>query len=217
MGDTFVDVGANIGLMSIFSSIKIGKTGQVIAFEPNPATNKILKENIELNGIDNIKVESIALSDKSQMGKIYDDFEVNRGAASLIKPSNPTNSYDVCEETFSNYFNSDTKIDLIKIDIEGYELNMLKGAKGFLTNSKNPPILIVEFSSTMENSQGRDLKPLATFIQNMNGYRLFKPILGKERVSKLIEINRFEDLPKHDNVFCFTDQHIKKIDNEIFL
>ncbi len=215
-GDVFIDIGANIGLMSIFSSYKVGENGQVISFEPNPETRKILEENIVLNSINNIKIEPYALSNTKRESKIYDNFDVNRGASSLIKPSTVTQSYDVIEIPFSEYFGNDSKIDLIKIDVEGYELKVLEGAKEFLINCKNPPILIIEFSLLRENSFGNELFLLATFIKNINGYRLFKSMLGKERISKLVEIEDEKDLPRHDNVYCFTNQHLEKIDKRLF-
>jgi len=53
-GDTFIDVGANIGLMSIFASKIVGSNGIVYAFEPEPETFVILRKNIEINKINNI-------------------------------------------------------------------------------------------------------------------------------------------------------------------
>ena len=94
-GDVFVDVGANIGLMSIYAGFKVGEQGNVFAFEPNPNTKNLLIENIKLNKIQNIKVEGLALSNETKKSKIYDRWDVNRGGASLIKPPNPTQSYDI--------------------------------------------------------------------------------------------------------------------------
>jgi FkbM family methyltransferase len=214
-GDVFVDIGANIGLMSIFASYKVGVDGKVIAFEPNPITNKILTENITLNNINNIKVESQALSDINKNGKIYDNFEMNRGSSSLIKPSEFAVGYDIEEITFSDYFESFSKVDLIKIDVEGYELNVLKGAKKFIENSVNPPILIVEFSSMRDNSFGKNTEQLASFIEKL-GYRLFKSKTNKGGIAKLVEINIDMKLPIHDNVYCFSNYHLSYIDNSIF-
>lgn len=215
-GDVFVDVGANIGLMSIYAGLKVGEKGSVYAFEPNPNTKSLLLENIHLNKIKNIKVEGLALSNEIKDSKIYDRWDINRGGASLIKPSNPTQSYDIHETTFSEYFNLDQEIKLIKIDVEGFELEVLKGAEAFILNTKTPPVLIIEFSSMRVNTFGEDTEPLYTYLKDLGKYRIFKSTRGKERISKLIEIKGKENLPKHDNIYCFTNEHIDDLPKNIF-
>ena len=215
-GDVFVDVGANIGLMSIYAALIVGREGNVFAFEPNPNTKDLLIENMSLNKIKNIKVEGLALSSETKKSKIYDRWDVNRGGASLIKPSNPTQSYDIQETTFSEYFNSNQDIKLIKIDVEGFELEVLKGAKAFILNTKTPPILIVEFSSMRVNTFGKNTEPLYDFLKDLNHYRIFQSVRGKERTSKLIEIKDKKDLPKHDNIYCFTNEHLDELPKVLF-
>lgn len=215
-GDVFVDVGANIGLMSIYASFKVGEEGRVIAFEPNPNTNDLLIENIHLNNIQNIKVEDLALSSETKNSKIYDRWDVNRGGASLIEPSNPTQSYDIQETTFSEYFNPDLEINLIKIDVEGFELEVLKGSKAFILNTKTPPILIIEFSSMRVNTFGENTEPLYDYLIDLGKYRLFKSSRGKERVSRLMEIKDKKHLPTHDNIYCFTNDQLDQLPRDLF-
>lgn len=215
--DVFVDVGANIGLMSIYAALKVGAEGRVIAFEPNPNTKNLLVENLELNKIHNVRVEGMALSSESKNSKIYDRWDINRGGASLIKPANPTHSYDIQETTFTEYFNPEQEIKLIKIDVEGYELEVLKGAKTFILNSKTPPMLIIEFSSMRINTFGEDTEPLYAFLKDLKNYRIFKTLRGKERISKLVEIKGKKQLPKHDNIYCFTTEHLNTLPKDMFV
>lgn len=215
-GDVFVDVGANIGLMSIFASQKIGQQGKVIAFEPNPKTKKILENNITLNKINIITVEGFALSDKNQKSRIYDRWDINRGGASLIKPNKPTNSYKIKEIKFSDYFAIKKQIKLVKIDVEGFELNVLKGARQYILDSKNPPSIIVECSTNRANTFGEDTMPLYTFLVNLKIFRFYKSIYGKEKTSKLIEITNVKHLPKHDNIYCLTTKHLYELPKNIF-
>ena len=214
--DVFVDVGANIGLMSLYAALKVGDTGKVYAFEPNPNTRNLLLENIQLNKIQNIKVEGLALSSETKSSKIYDRWDINRGGASLIKPANPTESYDIQETTFSEYFDRDQDIKIVKIDVEGFELEVLKGAESFLLNTKTPPVLIIEFSSMRINTFGTDIEPLYNFLKDLGKYRIFKSPRGKERISKLIEIKDKNDLPKHDNIYCLTNEHLAELSKDIF-
>lgn len=215
-GDVFVDIGANIGLMSILASRKVGQYGKVFSFEPNPNTNNILQSNIALNGCKNIHVEEFALSHETKKSKIYDRWDVNRGGASLIKPEHPTDSYEIEEIQFSDYFSPKQILKLVKIDVEGYELNVLMGARTFILESPTPPSLIVEFSSARNNTFGPDTSPLLAFLHELKVYRFFKASAGKEKISKLIEITNKNDLPNHDNVFCFTVEHLNQLPKGLF-
>ncbi|MEN8228181.1 MAG: FkbM family methyltransferase [Bacteroidota bacterium] len=214
-GDTFIDVGANIGLMSIFASSIVMDSGKIIAFEPNPVTLKILKRNIALNNISNIQTSDYAVGAKASGAKIYDRWDSNRGSASLIKPESESDSYDIEVITLSDYCKANQEIHLIKIDIEGFELEALKGAKEIL-DGESPPMLIIECSETRENTYGFGTDDLYEFLKCITHYRLFKSRGGKEKVSKLVEIRTRSELPHHDNIYCFTKKHMEQIPSKIF-
>lgn len=214
-GDTFVDVGANIGLMTLRAANLVGGEGKVYAFEPNPKTNEILRENIQKNNLFNVQVESFALGSEIKEAIIYDRWDANRGAASLIKPEFETTSTSIMQTTFDDYFKNINQVNLIKIDVEGFELEVLNGAMQTLTNPE-APMLIIECSSTRENTFGDSVKPLFDFITSLKDYKVFKLSQGKKAVSKLTAIKRFEDWPKHDNIFCMTEKHLKQLDKKVF-
>lgn len=198
--DCFVDVGANIGLMSIEASKAVGSQGKVYSFEPHPKTVKILRFNIDLNSIKNIDVIEKGIGSKSGEAKIYDRWDVNRGGASLLSSNSEQDSYDIqivsLDEVLEN-----VKVDMIKIDVEGFELEALKGAKKILS-SKTPPILIVECTLETEH-QGYTREELYKWLKNTNcNYKFYKLKGSKSRKSKLKEITDQSDLPTHDNLFC---------------
>ena len=118
-GDVFIDVGANIGMMSVFASEVVGDSGKVIAFEPNPVTRTILTENIEKNGLSNVIVSEFAIGAKEETTVIYDRWDANRGCATLIKPDFETDSYDIKVTTLSGFLEDNTNPDMIKIDVKG--------------------------------------------------------------------------------------------------
>ncbi|MCP4309771.1 MAG: FkbM family methyltransferase [Bacteroidetes bacterium] len=209
-GDCFVDVGANIGLMSIFASTVVGPEGKVLAFEPNPETATILEENIRLNHISNIESFRYAMGKNPGMALIYDRWDSNRGSASLIKPGEEAESHEIEVTTLSDFFRKETdKLpSLIKLDIEGFELEALEGALDLL-NSRNPPMLMVECSRTRDNTFGRGSEPLYDFLMGLGPYRIFRGKKEKNRVSKLVEVKNLEELPAHDNIYCLTDTHIQ--------
>ena len=227
-GDHFVDVGANIGLMSIYASLLVGDEGRVTAFEPNPETAAILEENIALNECPNIKVSRMAMGSKAGKAVIYDNWDSNRGSASLVKPEQEAGSHEIQVGTLSEFFTTSSeenaanrvgfpgrKNTLIKLDIEGYELEALKGA-GDILNADRPPMLVVECSETRENEGGYTPTDLYNFLTSAGRYRIFTGRKDKSRVSRLVEITSPEDLPMHDNIWCFTPDHIRQLDSRIF-
>lgn len=214
-GDLFIDVGANIGLMSIYASSLVSDTGRVVAFEPNPTTMEILKSNIEMNDIANIETSDYAIGNSEQASKIYERRDLNRGCASLIETENEAEIYDIQIIPLSNYFATQECIALIKIDIEGYELEALEGAKDILLG-KAPPKLIVECSEMRENTHGFRTDDLYKFLIGLKQYRLFKSKSGKGKVSRLMEILKQSEMPQHDNIYCFTNHHLEAIPGIIF-
>jgi len=203
-GDCFVDVGANIGLMSIEASKAVGSEGTIYSFEPHPNTVKILRFNIDLNSIKNIHVIEKGVGSKSGEAEIYDRWDVNRGGASLLSSNSENESYDIEVVTLDEAFqNIDVK--MIKMDIEGFELEALKGAKNILS-SENPPILIVECTEETEH-QNYTREQLYSWLKNINGkYSFYKLKGSKSRKSKLIEITDDSELPTHDNLFCMPQE-----------
>ena len=201
-GDCFVDIGANIGLMTIFASNCVGNEGQVLAYEAHPKTAELLKENIELNQLMNIQVCQYALGSEEGQTKIYDNWQINRGGASLIVKTNDSVAFDIEIHQLDNKIPSNLIPKVIKIDVEGFELEVLKGAGE--TIKKFQPILIVEFSEIRENVHDSGSQ-LVEIIKTFGNYRFYKLKGGKERKSRLVEIKSNDELPEHDNVICISE------------
>src|SRR6202035_3309095 len=70
-GAVLLDVGAHIGYFSMKGSVKVGNTGRVLAFEPNPETLALLRENVQVNRAGNVIVEPVACTDREQMLTLY--------------------------------------------------------------------------------------------------------------------------------------------------
>jgi FkbM family methyltransferase len=242
-GDIFVDVGANIGLMSVYASGLVADEGSVFAFEPNPETARILHDNIDLNSCTNIEVSEYAVGKKPGKAMIYDNWDSNRGSASMIPPEGQaeeevptkTGSYEVEIVALSDFFRGRPelkeekqishkerwtagrvrKAQIIKFDIEGYELEALEGARDLLY-SEHPPILVVECSVARENTSGFTTDALWDFFTEMNRYTLFRGKKDKSRVSKLVKVKKREELPSHDNIYCFAKTHFAWVPSRIF-
>ncbi|TVZ53382.1 FkbM family methyltransferase [Dokdonia sp. Hel_I_53] len=145
-GDTFLDIGSNVGLFSLVASKAVGDRGSVIAFEPNPETYRRLQENIDLNNFHNITTHNIGLSDrKNTLDFFISDTGFDAWNSFAPEPSKLQNviKVDVLSlDKFLEKFDKE-KIKLIKIDVEGWEKFVLKGGESFLNNYN--PILIIEF------------------------------------------------------------------------
>ena len=131
-GWTVIDAGANFGWYSIHFAQLVGQNGNVFSFEPIPETYEELNSNIKLNSCQNIKAFDFALGNK--------DGTISLVASEFLKYSKRIQTTmrkldDVIKEQKIN------KVDFIKADIEGGELNMLKGAEKLLEYFR-PKILI---------------------------------------------------------------------------
>ena len=149
---TILDIGANIGSHSIYWAIK-RNADKIYSFEPLPATFEILKKNIELNKLeDKIIPYNFGLSDKKSKAMLQTYTPDNIGAASFTKNKN-----GLFELRTLDSLKIKDKIDLIKIDVEGAEVEVLKGAKK--TIIKNTPTIVIE-SFNRKNEIDEFLNPL---------------------------------------------------------
>jgi hypothetical protein len=103
-------------------------------------------------------------------------------------------------------------VKLMKLDIEGFELEALKGAHHVLKRA-DPPMLIIECSADVHADHPA---MLYNMLLSMNAFRFFKAAGGKERKSKLIEIVDESMLPSHDNIFVCTETQKRGLPKELF-
>jgi FkbM family methyltransferase len=165
--DIFYDIGANYGFYTCLAQEFI-IDGQIHAFEPNPKIFRLLKENSRLDIFKNTFLNEIALSDKTGEAEFYDR-EAGRhsGVSSLIKHSNfkRYKTIKVKTITLDEYILDHKPPTIMKIDVEGGEPFVLKGALKLLKKYK--PMIIMEFLPD-------DLHREAVNILSNNGYRTFK-------------------------------------------
>lgn len=144
-GDVAYDIGSNIGIHSVFMAKKAEKNGRIIAFEPENMAFEMLKNNVRLNKLNNIRVMQIAMGDQIESGALYNRKQVGIGAVSLIRSKDS----EFCQNV--DIFPGDLivkqrKLPLpkaVKIDVEGFEYLVLKGLKRTLTE-KNCRVLCCE-------------------------------------------------------------------------
>ncbi len=126
------DVGAHIGLYSIAIAKRVEPQGRVFAFEPDAGNRRFLMKNIELNQVqEHVTVVPLAVGSKEQeIG-----FREGRSTDSAVSPDSDTR---VSMQSLDRFFR-DLSMDLLKVDVEGYELEVLLGARGLLKDQGRKP------------------------------------------------------------------------------
>lgn len=196
-GQTVIDVGASIGIYTIFFAKMVGEKGKVYAFEPEPKNFELLKKNVEINGFKNVILENKAVSNISGIVKmeIADNIANHRITKNYSKPT-----FNVLSVSIDDYFKKKSdKIDFIKIDTEGYDGYVILGANETLT--KNQPIkILLEFHTQFMREAG--LEPL-NFLKILQDMKL-KIIDLKNK--KLVDESYIEKFNKANyystNFFC---------------
>ena len=161
----FVDIGANFGLYSLVASQKITNSGEIICFEPFPKNYAALKKNISLNSKSYIISENIALGDKKdELSLYYQPTEKNLGMVSANFIEN-SKTIEVDVMSFDEYVNENgiDKIDFIKIDVEGFENQVIIGMRKTL-ELFSPMILIEIFDEGSINSNHHNAHDYLTRI-----------------------------------------------------
>jgi len=128
--DTFVDIGANIGTVTLEASKKIGNNGKVFSFEANSKTFEFLKGNVQHNDCKNVKLYDLALGEKSSEIYFSNDFADESNSIQYEKKG-----ILVKMKTLDEIIPSDLRIHLMKIDVLGYEKFVLLGAEKTLKNT----------------------------------------------------------------------------------
>lgn len=130
-GDTFVDIGANIGTMALEASIKVGSEGKVFTFEPHPRTFQYLQGNLRLNGIKNTLARNLALGNGN--GEVTYSSRSDDSQNSVVEGPNGVR---VPIHRLDDLGIGEREIALIKIDVEGYEKFVIEGAENTLRLAK---------------------------------------------------------------------------------
>ncbi|MFG2720687.1 FkbM family methyltransferase [Streptomyces sp. NPDC048416] len=129
-GDTFIDVGANIGVFSVLASRLVGGTGHVVAIEASPAFHRRLLQNADLNHCDNIRALNAAVSDERRTLTFVLASSDNMGANSIVPYDGPAESvFEMEAAPLSDILEPDevATARVIKIDVEGAEGGAVRG------------------------------------------------------------------------------------------
>lgn len=183
-GYNIVDVGTNIG-WTVLNFGRLSGAGKIIGFEPDPFNYEVCKKNLSFNNLSNIELLPIGLGDREAEVRLEVRTPGNRGG-NRVSPNSNNNSVPIQIKMLDSIdaVTSLSKVDLIKLDVEGYELHVLRGARGILTQHK--PILFIEVDDRNLKDQGDSAAALILFLEQM-GYSTIKHAETNQPITRNFE------------------------------
>lgn len=179
-GDVVLDIGANIGYYAVLFAEKTGKTGKVIAIEPDPINFEILQKNIKENKLFNVVAVQAAVGNENKKMEIFKSKE-NFGDHRMWnqnplpdKPESPLKEggqFRKSKEVFCRRLDDllkeleYQKIDFIKMDVQGFESLVVKGGEKVI--EKNKPIIFFEYWPWGNKKAGSDIKKMMNFFRKI--------------------------------------------------
>lgn len=160
-GDCFIDVGANIGAMTFTAASKVGTSGVVYAFEPGPIHYRMLTQTVANSKIKNVKLYNLGCSN-SETNLFWKMDDSNPGNAQISKTST---DISVKVRKLDHVIPETQNVRLIKIDVEGMELEVLEGAERIIKQSK--PLMIIE-TNTGDESEVLKTNQVLEYLQKLN-------------------------------------------------
>ena len=218
-GDTVIDIGAHIGLYSVFLSKLVGPSGKVICFEPHEQVVKRLYNNLLLNGLNNYEIHNYGVGDKDE------EVDFNMILEEKMFEGTVNSSFLETEKIDSNYFDgkfikkktkvkkldslfNEQKIKFIKIDTEGYEFNILVGMKNLIKKFK--PIIIAEYQTKRLKHLKIDINLFKKITEE--NYNAFKILIDVTTNSVALKEFFFDDEKEYSGDLLFLPKisNIKK-------
>lgn len=137
-GNVVLDLGANIGYYAIMEAKRVGSSGKIYAIEPDPRNIELLKKNIKLNDMDKIfDLEEGAISNEDKKTEFILSTKTNLSSFDLKKDTNNLNSISVQTHDIGSFLKNKKRVDLIRMDIEGHEIEVFESLVKFSKNFKN--------------------------------------------------------------------------------
>jgi FkbM family methyltransferase len=177
-GMTVLDIGAHHGFYTLLASQKVGSKGKVIAVEASPRERKKLRLHLRINCCRNVTLEGRALGEAAGDAELYIVCGGQTGCNSLRKPEvfEPTATIHVRIERLDDVLREHEieKVDFVKLDVEGAELSVLRGASRLLANYPRP-VILAEVQDIRTRPWGYAARDIIRYLAS-NDYRWFRPL-----------------------------------------
>ena len=166
--DTFVDIGAHIGWFTTIASQRVGADGLVIACEPYPANVAALKENLVLNGADNVQLVEMALGSRAGILSLGG---ADSGGITALEWGQ-FQRIEVCMTTLDQVTTEVEKVTLMKMDVEGWEAHVLSGGRETLARTQH---VLFEINRPALKKAGSSPEELYDLLRN-SGFKNFAQV-----------------------------------------
>ncbi len=178
---TIIDIGGNIGRTTLEFATE-NKTGTIYSIEPHPGNFKRLSENIGLNSFPNIQAFNIGFGSQPGTALMAELDSANPGMNRITTDAQGYPTKEIQIETLDNFVQKQgiSRIDFIKMDVEGFEYFVLQGGKNALKASY--PVLFMELDDRLLREQGQSSKALLQLLQEL-GYTQFLRADTDEKVT----------------------------------
>lgn len=178
-GAQVIDVGANIGMLTLPLARAVGN-GRVVSFEPDPVNRARLEEHLEMNRVGNVTVLPFGLGAEAGRSELYKVVDTNSGMNRILTGPVPAHAYphstievrrldDLWPELGLD------GLDVLKVDVEGFELSVLRGAAR--TIERHKPVLFIELDDDNLRENGSSAAHLVQWLHD-RGYAVEDAIKG---------------------------------------
>lgn len=207
-GFVALDTGANVGWHTLLMAKRVGHSGRVVAVEANPSVRKILEFHITLNRVENTVVLPVVAS--SRLGRVKflgpQAEEAHSGDGHVVREEavNPSGLMEIDAQPIDYIIEQLqlSRLDFIKVDVEGYEWPVLQGAREALIRFQ--PHLIFEFDENYTKRGNGDAGAIHQFLESL-GYRLF--VIQRYGAKAL----QFGEWPKSANILATPTSRARKV------
>jgi FkbM family methyltransferase len=178
-GMVCMDIGANAGLFTLFMATRVGRAGMAYAFEPTAATFQWLQRNVALNALCNVVAENVAVTEQTGTVELHvgpPDLCVYNSIADVVHPGAKGGQFArvmVPATSIDDYcaVHGIGRVDCVKIDVEGAELQVLRGMRRVAEQNRHI-VFLIEFSRMMTAACGTSVEAMAAWLGAM-GFQLF--------------------------------------------
>jgi FkbM family methyltransferase len=209
-GMAILDVGAHQGLYSLLASKKVSPGGYVVAFEPSPRELRRLRSNLSLNQRRNVRVEPLALGSSEGTAELFVCLGQETGCNSLRPPAvhEPVRKVHVRVTSLDHYLQRTgiSKVDFMKLDVEGAEREVLKGGNKLLSDFR--PVILCELADVRTEPWGYRSVEIYEFLAAL-GYRWFS-ITPEGWLLSCPKKERF-----HENLLAVPDEKLRLVTESI--
>ncbi|MDH2388179.1 FkbM family methyltransferase [Streptomyces sp. HNM0663] len=175
-GDTFVDVGSNIGVFAVLASRLVGSTGRVVAIEASPEFHRRVREHVELNGCSNVRAVHAAVSDRRRELSFVLASSKNMGANSIVPYDGPAeSSFEIEALPLPALLEPEeiARARVMKIDVEGAEGAVVRGLVPMLDQLRPDAEITVEVTPDRMRQLGDSAEELVETMRS-HGFHVYR-------------------------------------------